>query len=88
MNKDGFVTKDEMLKLCKNLNKQQVRHFHLNTTDITSDNRINTRVVALQHYKSTFYPQVDALFERKDKNHDNKLSRKEFADFMNDRGKK
>ena len=33
-------------------------------------------------------PEVDALFERKDKNHDNKLSRKEFSDFMNDRGKK
>ena len=48
MNKDGFVTKDEMLKLCKNLNKQQVKHFHLNTTGISSDNRINPRVVALQ----------------------------------------
>ena len=28
MNQDGFVTKDEMLKLCKNLNKEQVTNFH------------------------------------------------------------
>ena len=27
MNQDGFVTKDEMLKLCKNLNKRQVSNY-------------------------------------------------------------
>ena len=87
MNKDGFVTKDEMLKLCKNLNKQQVKHFHLNTIQLISHQTIGS-TPGLLRYKPTFPVQVDALFERKDKNHDNKLSRKEFADFMNDRGKK
>ena len=27
-NHDGFVTKDEMLRLCKNLSKEQVIHPH------------------------------------------------------------
>ena len=27
-NHDGYVTKDEMLRLCKNLSREQARTFH------------------------------------------------------------
>ena len=52
-----------------------------------------SRSWTLQKFRATsmlkqFSPQVDAVFARNDVNHDGKLTRKEFEDFLNVHGKK
>jgi Ca2+-binding EF-hand superfamily protein len=82
-NNDGYITKAEMLKLCKNLTKEQVCEFVKVSNFISASFWI---VIGLT--TSVRFLQVDAVFARNDFNHDGRLTREEFEEFMSQHAKK
>ena len=79
-NHDGYITKEEMLKTSKNLTKKQVIS-HLFT--------IWKKVLCISYltkkpwfWKFLMAFQVQAVFELNDADHDGKLTREEFHEFM------
>ena len=78
-NHDGYITKEEMLKGSKNLTKKQVKRIlqiHLKS----HKNLNNFSIYNL--YLCWFLLKVQAVFELNDADHDGKLTREEFHEFM------
>jgi len=84
---DGFISREEFMDEPPKRPDPKSAEGAFKVFDMNHDGFV-TKDEMLKLCKHLNKEQVDKLFESKDKNHDEKLSRKEFADFLNDRGKK
>ena len=83
---DGFISREEFLgepsKPADEANAKAERAF--NVFDKNRDGYI-TKAEMMKMSKNITKAQVDAVFARNDENHDGKLNREEFQDFMTHR---
>ena len=77
-NHDGYITKEEMLKGSKNLTKKQVKRIWQIKLRFPSFKTF----LYICFYLCWFTLKVQAVFELNDADHDGKLTREEFHEFM------